>query len=41
MAFSEETLRREREKREQQILRTHRAKLGRQAKALLREQAGP
>jgi Arc/MetJ-type ribon-helix-helix transcriptional regulator len=40
MALSEETSRRQREEREGQILRTHRAKLGRQAKALVREQAG-
>jgi Arc/MetJ-type ribon-helix-helix transcriptional regulator len=40
LALSERTLRLEREEREGQILRTHRAKLGRQGKALVREQAG-
>jgi Arc/MetJ-type ribon-helix-helix transcriptional regulator len=40
LALSEGTLRLEREAREAQILRAHRAKLGRQAKALIREQAG-
>jgi Arc/MetJ-type ribon-helix-helix transcriptional regulator len=40
MALSEETLRLEREEREAKIFSTHRAALGRQAKALIREQAG-
>ena len=40
MALSEETLKREREEHERRILSTHRAKLGRQAKALIRDQAG-
>lgn len=40
LALSEKTLRMQREEHEGQILRTHRAKLGRQAKALVREQAG-
>ncbi|HMC93899.1 MAG TPA: hypothetical protein VKO16_03920, partial [Polyangia bacterium] len=40
LALSERTLTMEREDREAKILRVHRAKLGRQAKALIREQAG-
>lgn len=40
LALSERTLRMEREDRERQILHTHRTKLARQAKALIREQAG-
>jgi metal-responsive CopG/Arc/MetJ family transcriptional regulator len=40
LALSERKLRMEREDRERQILSAHRAKLGRQAKALIREQAG-
>ena len=40
LALSERTLRMEREDRERHILHTHRTKLGCQAKALIREQAG-
>jgi metal-responsive CopG/Arc/MetJ family transcriptional regulator len=40
LALSERKLRMEREDRERQILHTHRKKLGRQAKALIREQTG-
>ena len=40
LALSERKLRMEREDRERQILHTHRKKLGRQARALIREQAG-
>jgi len=39
LALSEKTTRTEREERERRILRAHRAKLSRQAKALIGEQA--
>lgn len=40
LALSERKLRMEREDQERRILRVHRTKLGRQARALIREQAG-